>query len=311
MKKRIVVALGGNALGDNLPQQMAALKKAVIPIADLIEEGFDLVLSHGNGPQVGMIKLAMDELSDNHGDKYTTTPLSVCVAMSQGYVGYDVQNALREELRNRGIKKDVVSLVTQTVVDDRDPAFHNPCKPIGRYLNPKEAEKEKAAGHVVGEDAGRGIRRMVASPAPLRLVETPAIDALLSAGEIVVAGGGGGIPVTQEGNHLKGAPAVIDKDLVSSIMASDLNADMLIILTAVEKVSINFGKPDQKDIDIMDVMQAKEYIKQGHFAPGSMLPKVEATVRFVEGAPAREALITRLDKAKDAIEGKTGTRIVL
>lgn len=311
MGKRIVVALGGNALGNNLPEQMAALKKAVLPIADLIESGFDVVLAHGNGPQVGMIKLAMDELSEQHADKYTTTPLSVCVAMSQGYIGYDLQNALREELLNRGIKKGVVSLITQVIVDAEDPAFDNPNKPIGRFLSEKEAEREKAAGHIVGEDAGRGIRRMVASPPPKAIVETPAIDALLKAGDIVIAGGGGGIPVTKEGNHLKGAPAVIDKDLVSALMASAIDADMLMILTAVDKVSINFGKPDQKDIDIMTVNEAEEYIKQGQFAPGSMLPKVEATVEFVKGGVAREALITRLEKAKEALDGKTGTRIVM
>lgn len=311
MGKKIVVALGGNALGNNLPEQMAALKKAVVPIADLIESGFDVVVSHGNGPQVGMIKLAMDELSEQHADKYTTTPLSVCVAMSQGYIGYDIQNALREELKDRGIDKGVVSLITQVVVDADDPAFDNPNKPIGRYLTEKEAERERAAGHIVKDDAGRGLRRMVSSPEPKEIVEAPAIKALLKDGQIVVAGGGGGIPVTKEGNHLRGAAAVIDKDLVSSLMASSLNTDMLMILTAIDQVAVNFGKPDQKGIDIMTVAEAKKYIEEGQFAPGSMLPKVEATVKFVEGGVAREALITELSKAKEALEGKTGTRVVM
>lgn len=310
MSKKVVVALGGNALGDNLPEQMAAVKEASKAIADLIENGYEVVLSHGNGPQVGMLKLAMDELAINHEDRYTVTPLSVCVAMSQGYIGYDLQNALREELLDRGIEKPVSTIITQVEVDADDPAFEHPTKPIGRFLSKKEAEKEIKAGHTIVEDAGRGFRRVVASPSPKAIVEIDAIRDLLEAGQVVIAGGGGGIPVMKEdGNHLKGAPAVIDKDAVSALIAEEIGADFLIILTAVEKVAVNFGKPDQKWIDTMTVEEARAYADEGQFAPGSMLPKVEAAVEFAASADGRESLITLLEKAADGIEGKTGTRI--
>ncbi len=309
MSKRVVIALGGNALGDNLPQQMIAVKKAAVAITDLIEDGYDVVVSHGNGPQVGMLKLAMDELYINHQPKYTTTPLSVCVAMSQGYIGYDLQNALREELLNRGIAKTVSTLITQTVVDQKDEAFKNPNKPIGRFLTKAEVDLEVASGHTIAEDSGRGYRRVVASPEPMEIVELSAINALLNAGQIVVAGGGGGIPVIRENNRLIGASAVVDKDLLSALLAKELKADFLIILTAVEKVAINFGKANQQNLDTLTASQALKYASEGHFAKGSMLPKVEAAVSFAQSSKRAKALITLLSKAKEGILGNTGTII--
>lgn len=308
-KKRIVIALGGNALGNTLPEQMAAVKITARSIVDLIEEGHEVIITHGNGPQVGMINNAMAALSRENPD-HPNTPLSVCVAMSQAYIGYDLQNAMREELLNRGIKRAVTTMITQVRVDDKDPAFDNPNKPIGHFMTKEQADHaEKEYGYVMMEDAGRGYRRVVASPKPVEIVELEAIRALVEAGDVVVACGGGGIPVALSGNHLKGQSAVIDKDFASAKLAMDLDADMLIILTAVEKVSINFRKPDQKDLEELSVEEAKSYIEAGEFAKGSMLPKVEACVIFAQSKPGREALITLLEKAKDGINGKTGTRI--
>lgn len=311
MSKKIVVALGGNALGSNLPEQMAAVKTTAKAIADLIEDGNEVVLSHGNGPQVGMINLAMGELAKSD-PNHPVAPLSVCVAMSQGYIGYDLQNALREELHGRGIEKGVCSLITQTRVDPDDPAFAHPTKPIGRFMSQDEAKQMiKERDYDVVEDAGRGYRRVVASPKPIEIIELDTVRALLDDGQVVIAAGGGGIPVyTEGGRHLKGAAAVVDKDFASSLMARDLDADLLIILTAVEKVAVNFGKPDQKDIDVMTVAEAEDYIHQGQFAPGSMLPKVQAAVEFVKSGPDRRALITLLEKAREGVSGNTGTLIV-
>jgi carbamate kinase len=309
MKKRIVIALGGNALGDNLREQMTAVKGTARAIAGLIEDGHDVVISHGNGPQVGMIKRALEagEKSEAH---TPFIPLSVCVAMSQGYIGYDLQNSLREELLNRGIDRGVVSIISQTVVDEKDPAFQNPTKPIGGFVTREEAERlEREAGYVMKEDSGRGWRRMVASPMPVDIVEKDVVRALLNEGQIVVASGGGGIPVIIQGNHLKGAAAVVDKDFASCLLAQLVNADTLIILTAVEKVSINFRKENEKQLDRMTVDEAEEYIRQGHFAPGSMLPKVQAATLFARSKPGRVSLITLLEKARDGIQGKTGTSI--
>ena len=310
MKKKIVVALGGNALGNNLPEQMDAVAEAVKPIADLIEEGYEVVVSHGNGPQVGMIQEAMTLLTRNN-PKYDHFPLSVCTAMSQGYIGYDLQNRLREELLDRGINASVASCLTQVEVDPLDPAFQNPTKPIGPFLTKEEADaKARERGHIFKEDSGRGYRRVVASPKPKAIVEIDTIKALADSGYIVIASGGGGIPVFRtENNHLKGAPAVIDKDLASELLAELIDADILIILSAVEKVAVNFGKPDEKGLDDITVEEAKKLMEEGHFAPGSMLPKVEAAVKFAESKKVRMALITLLEKAKDGIEGKTGTRI--
>jgi len=280
MDKRIVIALGGNALGNNLPEQMAAVKQTARAIADLIEEGHEVIIAHGNGPQVGMIQAAMTELTRSNPEKYIPCPLSVCVAMSQGYIGYDLQNALREELLNRGIDKGVATVLTQVEVDPNDPAFQKPTKPIGSFMTKEEADKMvEERGYNVVEDAGRGYRRVVASPQPQSIVEIDTIRALVETDHVVVACGGGGIPVfTTEGHHLKGAAAVIDKDFASCVMAQQLNADCLIILTAVEKVAIHFGKPDVKWLDDLTPAEAEKYIADGEFAPGSMLPKVEAAL---------------------------------
>lgn len=309
-KKRIVIALGGNALGNTLPEQMTAVKITAKAIVDLIEEGCEVVVAHGNGPQVGMINNAMAALSRENPNQ-PNTPLSVCVAMSQAYIGYDLQNALREELLNRGITDiPVATMVTQIRVDEADPAFQNPSKPIGHFMTKEQAaHAEEAYGYVMKEDAGRGYRRVVASPKPAEIIEIGAIRSLVNDGQLVIACGGGGIPVTLQGNHLKGASAVIDKDFASCLLAKELDADFLIILTAVEKVAINFGKPEEKWLDELNLAQAKQYISEGHFAPGSMLPKVEAAVEFAESKPGRTALITLLEKAKDGILGKTGTHI--
>lgn len=310
MGKRVVIALGGNALGKNLPEQFQAVKHASKAIIDLVEEGCEVVVTHGNGPQIGMINNAMAALSRENKDQ-PNTPLSVCVAMSQAYIGYDLQNALLEELKNRGINDlPVMTVVTQVEVDKNDPGFDNPTKPIGHFMTKEEAEfAEKNYHYVTKEDAGRGYRRVVASPAPKRIVEVDAIRELVGK-QLLVACGGGGIPVVQEGNHLAGASAVIDKDWTSSLLAREIDADMLIILTAVEKVAINFGKPDEQWLDEITVDQAKQYIANDEFAAGSMLPKVEAAIAFAESKPGRTAMITLLEKAKDGILGKTGTRIV-
>ena len=308
--KRIVLALGGNALGENLPEQMKAVKRTVKTIADLLEEGHQMVITHGNGPQVGMINMAMTTLS-REDPSHPMAPLSVCTAMSQGYIGYDLQNALREELLNRGVRRSVATVLTQVEVDPADPAFQHPTKPIGAFMTREEADKLVAErGYDVVEDAGRGWRRVVASPKPVSIVEIKSIRDMVAAGLVVVACGGGGIPVFKtDGHHLKGAAAVIDKDFASCTLAQQLDADMLIILTAVEKVAVNFGKPDQKWLDALTPEQARAYMDEGQFAPGSMLPKVQAAVAFAESKPGRSALITLLEKAKDGIEGKTGTVI--
>ena len=310
-KKKIVVALGGNALGKNLPEQMEAVRESVKPIADLIEEGHEVVISHGNGPQVGMIQEAMQLLTRSNPEKYVPCPLSVCTAMSQGYIGYDLQNMLREELLNRGIHMDVASCLTQVEVDPEDPAFQNPTKPIGAFMTKEEAEAlVRDRDYTVIEDAGRGYRRVVASPKPKAIVEISTIKALADSGHIVIAAGGGGIPVFRtENNHLKGAAAVIDKDFASELLAEEIDADYLIILTAVEKAAINYNKPDQKWLDDLSIEEAQKYIDEGQFAKGSMLPKIEAAVKFASSKEGRIALITLLEKAKDGINGKTGTRI--
>ena len=311
MGKRIVIALGGNALGNNLPEQMIAVKQTARAIVDLIQEGHQVIIAHGNGPQVGMIQKAMAELTRSDPDKYIPCPLSVCVAMSQGYIGYDLQNALREELLDRGISKGVATVLTQVEVDPADPALAHPTKPIGAFMTREEADKMVAErGYDVIEDAGRGWRRVVASPQPVSIIEIESIRDMVNAGLVVVACGGGGIPVYKtEGHHLKGAAAVIDKDFASCVLAQQVEADTLIILTAVEKVAVNFGKPDQKWLDELTPELARQYIAEGQFAPGSMLPKVEAAVKFAESAPGRSALITLLEKAKDGIHGRTGTAI--
>lgn len=309
MGKKIVIALGGNALGNNLPEQMVAVKTTAKAIVDLVEDGNEVVVVHGNGPQVGVINNAMGEFASEH--KEDPTPLSVCVAMSQAYIGYDIQNALREEFLNRGGKvPPVVTVVTQVRVDKDDPAFQNPTKPIGRFMTKEEAEAEaKKRGWNIKEDAGRGYRRVVASPKPKEIVELSAIKAMSDAGELVICCGGGGIPVVSEGKHLAGAAAVIDKDFAAALLAESLEADMLIILTAVEKVAIRYGKPDQEWLTDLSVEEAQKYADQGEFAPGSMLPKVQAAIQFASAKKGNEAMITLLEKAREALQGKTGTKI--
>lgn len=309
MGKKIVIALGGNALGNNLPEQMVAVKTTAKAIVDLVEDGNKVVVVHGNGPQVGVINNAMGEFASEH--KEDPTPLSVCVAMSQAYIGYDIQNALREEFLNRGGKvPPVVTVVTQVRVDKDDPAFQNPTKPIGRFMTKEEAEAEaQKRGWNIKEDAGRGYRRVVASPKPKEIVELSAIKAMSDAGELVICCGGGGIPVVSEGKHLAGAAAVIDKDFAAALLAESLEADMLIILTAVEKVAIRYGKPDQEWLTDLSVEEAQKYADQGEFAPGSMLPKVQAAIQFASAKKGNEAMITLLEKAREALQGKTGTKI--
>ena len=309
MGKRFVLALGGNALGNNLPEQMLAVKKTAAAIADLIEEGNEIVIVHGNGPQVGMIQNAMTELTRSDPEKYIPCPLSVCVAMSQGYIGYDLQNALREELLDRGINIGCSTILTQVEVDPGDPAFDHPSKPIGAFMTKEEADHlVRERDYQIVEDAGRGYRRVVASPKPQSIIEIDTIRALVESDHVVVACGGGGIPVFRtQGHHLKGAAAVIDKDFAAEKLAEQLDADCLIILTAVEKVAIRFGQPDEEGLSELTPETAQKYMDAGEFAPGSMLPKVQAALQFVQSAPGRTALITLLEKAKDGIAGKTGT----
>ncbi len=308
MNKKIVIALGGNALGSTLAEQMEAVKHTASAIADLVEAGYNVVVAHGNGPQVGMINNAFSEYGKID-KKFPFMPLSMCVAMSQAYIGYDLQNALREELLSRGIKKSVTSIITQVVVDENDPAFERPTKPIGPFMTEQEAEDARLKGITVVEDSGRGYRRVVASPKPQDIVEIETIEKLLKGGEIVIACGGGGIPVVREGNHLKGVGAVIDKDFASSLLADKIDADSFVVLTAVEKVAIKFGKPDQEWLSDLTLKQTEKYIADKEFAEGSMLPKVKAAMSFVTSKQGRKALITSLEKAADGLAGKTGTWI--
>ena len=308
---KIVIALGGNALGATLPEQADAVKVTAAAIVDLIEDGNQVVVVHGNGPQVGIINNAM--LALMHEDPAQGgTPLSVCGAMSQAYIGYDLQNALREEMLERGItNKPVVTMVTQVEVDPEDPAFETPSKPIGKFLSEEDAKiMAEKTGFLFKEDAGRGWRRYVASPRPKHIIELGAIRQLSDDGHIVICCGGGGIPVFRVGkHHLKGAAAVIDKDFAAELLAEQLDADYLIILTAVEKIAINFRKENEAWLSKLTPEEAEAYAAEGHFAPGSMLPKVQAAAKFADSKSGRRALITLLEKARDGIDGKTGTVI--
>ncbi|MGP1588355.1 MAG: carbamate kinase [Oribacterium sp.] len=308
-KKKIVIALGGNALGNTLPEQMIAVKTTAKAIVDLVEDGNEVVVVHGNGPQVGVINNAMTEYAQQDGSN--PAPLSVCVAMSQAYIGYDIQNALREEFLNRELAvPPIATMVTQVRVDADDPAFRTPSKPIGRFMDKALALKEAGErGWIVKEDAGRGYRRVVASPKPKEIIELPAIRAMADSGQLVICCGGGGIPVVAEGKHLAGVPAVIDKDFAAALLAETMEADMLVILTAVEKVAIRYGKPEQKWLSDISVAEAEQYAADGEFAPGSMLPKVQAAVNFARSGENRAAVITLLEKAREALRGETGTRI--
>ncbi|WXR60629.1 carbamate kinase [Peptostreptococcaceae bacterium AGR-M142] len=304
MKDKIVVALGGNALGKTPTEQLELVKKTAKPIVDLISEGHELVIAHGNGPQVGMINLAFSKNDPQ-------MPFPECGAMSQGYIGYHLQNAIREELLNRDMKQKVATVITQVIVDKEDQAFKNPTKPIGAFYTKEEADElEKTKGFSMKEDAGRGYRRVVPSPLPVDVAEKEIVKTLVENDHIVITVGGGGIPVVKEGNSLVGVPAVIDKDFASEKMAEILDADYLIILTAVEKVAINFGKEDEKWLDEISIAQCQKYIEEGHFAPGSMLPKVQAAMKFANSKKGAKALITSLEKASDGIKGLTGTVIV-
>ena len=309
-KKRIVIALGGNALGNTLPEQMAAVKITARAIVDLIQEGCEIVVAHGNGPQVGMINNAMIALT-HEDEKQPNTPLSVCVAMSQAYIGYDLQNALREELFNRGIHDiPVATMITQVRVDADDPAFETPSKPIGKFLSKEEADvMAEKYDYIMKEDAGRGYRRVVASPKPQEIVEIGTIRTMVDSGDLVIACGGGGIPVIEQKHALKGASAVIEKDAIAGKLASDLSCDELIILTSVPFVYKNYSKEDQTALETLTVAEAKTLMAEGQFEEGTMLPKIEAAVQFAESKKGRKTLITQLEKASEGIEGRTGTVI--
>ena len=310
MGKRIVVALGGNALGNTPFEQLEKVKIAADIISDLVKEGNDVIIGHGNGPQVGMINLAMD-YSANGKEKTPLMPLVECGAMSQGYIGYHLQQALGQAFKEKGINKTAVSVITQVEVAEDDKAFENPTKPVGMFYTKEKAEElERENGFTFVEDSGRGYRKVVPSPKPLHIVEIDAISKMVEAGLTVITVGGGGIPVVNKNGRLVGVDAVIDKDKSSAELASELNADFLLILTAVDKVCINFNKPDQKELDEITVEEANKYIAEGQFAKGSMLPKVEACLDFVKGGDDRCAIITLLEKASDAVKGLTGTKIV-
>ena len=309
MSKRIVIALGGNALGNTATEQLALVSNTAKAIVDLIAEGNEVVIAHGNGPQVGMINLGLSTAAEAGAIK-ADMPFPECGAMSEGYIGYHLQQAIGNELASRGMSKPVATIVTQTVVSEDDPAFQNPTKPVGAFYDKETADRIAAEkGYTMVEDAGRGYRQVVPSPKPFDIVEAESIKALFNAGHVVIAVGGGGIPVVRKDGKVYGPPAVIDKDFGSELLAELLDADVLVILTAVEKVAINFNKPDQKGLDDLTPAQAKVYMDENQFAKGSMLPKVQAAVKFAESKAGRTALITLLEKAKDGIAGKTGTRI--
>lgn len=307
-EKVVVVALGGNALGYNYEEQRKAVEETAVIISDLIEEGFKVVLTHGNGPQVGMIQTAMDELTQMY-PVYSQVPMPSCVAMSQGYIAFELQRAMNVELAKRKIRRNIVSIVTQVGVDADDPAFEHPTKPIGRFMTKEEARILEKQGLKCMEDAGRGYRLVVASPKPKRIVELDAILRAIKEGDLVIACGGGGIPVIEKDGVLEGVNAVIDKDFASAYLAKEIGADFLVILTAVEKIAINFGKKNQQWLDSISLKEADVYIGQEQFAPGSMLPKVEAAMEFAASGVNKKTLITLLEKAKDGLLGKTGTVI--
>lgn len=310
MAKRIVVALGGNALGNTPEEQLELVRHTAKTIVDLAQDGYEVIVGHGNGPQVGMINLAM-EFSCTKGGNTPYMPFPECGAMSQGYIGYHLQQAIQQELKARGIDKECAAVVTQVVVDANDPGFAKPTKPVGSFYTKEEADKIAAEkGFTFVEDAGRGYRRVVPSPIPQRIVELKVVEQLVKAGDIVITVGSGGIPVVETEQGLKGVAAVIDKDRSSALLAQSIGADMLIILTAVDRVCINYNKPDQKELPTMTLEEAEKYIEEKQFAPGSMLPKVQSCMEFVKNnTHGGTALITSLQKAKVALQGETGTII--
>ncbi|MGI6728416.1 MAG: carbamate kinase [Anaerovoracaceae bacterium] len=310
-KEKIVIALGGNALQDSkgpatAKAQLDVVKRTCNYIIELIKKGYQIIIVHGNGPQVGKILLAYETASN----VTPVMPFDVCGAMSQGFIGYHIQQALGAALKENDLDIPVVTLVTQLVVNQEDPAFQNPSKPIGSFYTEEEAKVlEKEKGYTMKEDAGRGWRRVVPSPIPKKIVEIDTVKRLWDS-TIVITAGGGGIPVIEQTDgSLEGVAAVIDKDFAAELLAEQINADVLMILTEVEKVALNFNKPDQKQLSEMTVDEAEQYIKEGHFSAGSMLPKVQAAVKYANSAPGRKAIITSLYKAVEGIEGKTGTTI--
>ncbi len=307
MKKTIVVALGGNALGNSPEEQLKLVKETAKHIVDLADV-YKVVVTHGNGPQVGMINMAMEVAHEEVNTP--SVPFAECGAMSQGYIGYHLQQSIQEELVKRNMRKNCVTVLTQVVVDKKDKAFQNPTKPVGSFYTEEEAKKmELERGYIFKEDAGRGYRRVVPSPQPQQIVESKTIKMLLENNNIVIAGGGGGIPVVYHYNKLKGVDAVIDKDKTSAKIAAALKADIFLILTAVEKVCINYNTANQQELDFLTPQMAKQYMQTGEFKEGSMLPKIEACLSFVEHRRGGQALITSLDKASEALQGKTGTII--
>ncbi|MBR6040780.1 MAG: carbamate kinase [Clostridia bacterium] len=306
--KKLVIALGGNALGNTPYEQLRLVTETAKPIVDLIEAGNQVVIAHGNGPQVGMINLAMSTAAAAKAIK-SDMPFPECGAMSQGYIGYHLQNSIQNELRARGIKKNVATVVTQVLVDENDPAFSHPTKPIGAFYSKEEADRIAAEkGYTMIEDAGRGYRQVVPSPKPVDVVEKDMVNTLIDAGHVVITVGGGGIPVIEKDGKLLGVPAVIDKDFASAKLAELVHADALVILTAVDRVAINWGKPDQKSLERMTCAEAEQYCKEGHFAPGSMLPKVQAAMSFAK--TGGEAIIASLENAAAALRGESGTKVV-
>ncbi len=306
-KKKIVIALGHEALGTTLPEQQEATKRTAKAVAEFIEQDYQVIISHSNGPQVGMIHTAMNEFAKNHSD-YTATPMSVCSAMSQGYIGYDLQNAIRSELLSRGIYKTVSTILTQVTVDPYDEAFYKPTKMIGRLMSEEEAKaEEKKGNHVIAVDGG--YRRIVATPKPMDIVEIDAIKALAEADQVVIACGGGGIPVLEQDRKLKGASAVIEKDTAAGRMAELLDADMLVILTSVDHVCLNYNATDEKKLDYLSIAEAKEYLAAGQFEEGTMAPKIQAAIDFIGDSAIRKCLITKLDPKMPTMGGQTGTMI--
>lgn len=306
-KKRIVMAIGHKDMGTNLPEQKEAVKRTAKVIADFIQDGWQVAIVHSNAPQVGMIHTAMNEFGKQH-DGYSSAPMSVCSAMSQGYIGYDLQNGIRAELIKRGIYKPVSTVLTQVTVDPYDEAFYTPVKVVGRVMSEEEAKEEEAKGNHVKAVEG-GFRRIVASPHPVAIVEIDAIKALMDADQIVIACGGGGIPVMEQGYNLRGASAIIEKDLATGLLAKEIDADVMMILTSVDNVTLNFGTDKEEPIHHMTIDEAKAYMDQGQFEFASMLPKVSASVNFLEAGKGRKAIITSLDKAEESLTGETGTTI--
>lgn len=306
---KIIIALGGNALGNSPDEQLELVKKASEPIVDLVEQGHDVIVTHGNGPQVGAINLAF-AIGAKENKNIPEMPFPECGAMSQGYIGYHLQNKIYEELKKRSIKKNIATITTQVVVNTSDTAFNNPTKPIGSFYSKEEADKlMRQTEDIYIEDSGRGYRKVIPSPTPIKVVEKDTINMLVDSGTIVISVGGGGIPVIEKGNSLIGVEAVIDKDIASECLAEELNADYLFILTAVDRVAINYNKANQRDIDKMSVKEAEEWIKEGQFPAGSMLPKVQAALKFVKSKPGRKSIISSLEKTKEAILGESGTII--